>query len=116
MYLNLKNALATVAMLTTVVVGLGSEAAFADSADQHNGESQMNHEQMMNSDGEMQMPMQECSDNPDAQMNHQQMSSSEQQMSMQQCSNGSSTEMNHEQMMNSDGEMQMPSNDDSPKN
>ena len=40
MYLNLKNALATVAMLTTVVVGLGSEAAFADSADQHNGESQ----------------------------------------------------------------------------
>ena len=114
MHLNLKNGLATVAMLTTVVMGLGSGAAFADSADQQNDGSQMNHEQMMNSDGEMQMQMQECSDNPDAQMNHQEMSSSEHQMSMQQCSNGSNTEMNHEQMMNSDGEMQMPSNDDSP--
>ena len=114
MHLNLKNGLATVAMLTTVVIGLGSRAAFADSADQQNDGSQMNHEQMMNSDGEMQMPMQECSDNPDAQMNHQEMSSSEHQMSMQQCSNGSNTEMNHQEMMNSDGEMQMPSNDDSP--
>ena len=114
MHLNLKNGLATVAMLTTVVIGLGSRAAFADSADQQNDGSQMNHEQMMNSDGEMQMQMQKCSDNPDAQMNHQEMSSSEHQMSMQQCPDGSSTEMNHEQMMNSDGEMQMPSNDDSP--
>ena len=114
MHLNTKNGLATVAMLTTVVIGLGSGAAFADSADQQNDGSQMNHEQMMNSDGEMQMPMQECSDNPDAQMNHQEMSSSEHQMSMQQCRNGSNTEMNHEQMMNSDGEMQMPGNDDSP--
>ena len=114
MHFNLKNGIATVAMLTTVVMGLGGKAAFADSVDQQNDGSQMNHEQMMNSDGEMQMPMQECSDNPDAQMNHEQMSSSEQQMSMQQCSDGSNTEMNHEQMMNSDGEMQMPSNDDSP--
>ncbi len=114
MHLNTKNGLATVAMLTTVVIGLGSGAAFADSADQQNDGSQMNHEQMMNSDGEMQMQMQECSDNPDAQMNHQQMSSSEHQMSMKQCSDGSNTEMNHEQMMNSDGEMQMPGNDDSP--
>ena len=114
MHFNLKNGIATVAMLTTVVIGLGSGAAFADSADQQNDGSQMNHEQMMNSDGEMQMQMQECSDNPDAQMNHQQMSSSEHQMSMKQCSDGSNTEMNHEQRMNSDGEMQMPGNDDSP--
>ena len=109
MHFNLKNGIATVAMLTTVVMGLGGKAAFADSVDQQSDGSQMNHEQMMNSDGEMQMPMQECSDNPDAQMNHQEMSSSEHQMSMKQCSDGSNAEMNHEQMMNSDGdEMQMP--------
>ena len=110
MHLNLKNGLVTMATLTAVVLGVGIGAAFADSADQHNEESQMNHQEMMNSDGkDMQMPMQECSDNPDAQMNHQEMSSSEHQMSMKQCSDGSNAEMNHEQMMNSDGdEMQMP--------
>ena len=110
MHLNLKNGLLTMATLTAIVLGLSSGAAFADSADRHNEESQMNHEQMMNSDGEeMQMPMQECSDNPDAEMNHQEMSSSEQQMSMKQCSDNPDAQMNHEQMMNSDGEeMQMP--------
>ena len=118
MHFNLKNGLTTVAMLTTVIMGLGSGAAFADSADQQNDGSQMNHqemnhEQMMNSDGEMQMQMQECSDNPDAQMNHQEMSSSEHQMSMQQCADNPDAEMNHEQMMNSDGE-QMPMPDNSP--
>ena len=117
MYINLNKRLATIAMLTAVVMGIGSGTAFADTANKHNDneESQMNHEQMMNSDGEeMQMPMQECSDNPDAQMDREQMSSSEHQMSMKQCSDASNTEMNHEQMMNSDGEeMQMPNDDDS---
>jgi hypothetical protein len=116
MYLNSKTGLTTIAMLMTVAIGIGNGAAFADSADNNNEKSQMNHEQMMNSDGEqMQMPMEECSDNPDAQMNHEQMMNSDgEQMSMQQCSNGSNAEMNHEQMMNSDGEqMQMP-NDDAP--
>ena len=98
----------------TVAIGIGSGAAFADSAEHNNEESQMNHEQMMNSDGEqMQMPMQECSDNPNAQMNHEQMMNSDGEMSMQQCFDGSNAEMNHE-IMNFDGEqMQMP-NDDAP--
>ena len=58
MYLKLKTGLTTIGMLMTVAIGIGSGAAFADSAEHNNEESQMNHEQMMNSDGEqMQMPM-----------------------------------------------------------
>lgn len=100
--------LTVIAAMTALTISINNRAA---TAEQHDGNSQMNHEQMMNSDGQ-QMPMPECSDNSEMNMNQEQMGSEEHQMSMKKCPDNSEMNMNHE-MMNSD-ERQMPRQNDSP--
>lgn len=106
MHLNLLKRLTTLVIFTILIIGIGNRAASADSAEQHNSDSQINHEQMLSD--EHQIPMQECSIAPDANINHEQMNPNpdEHKKSMQKCSETADTDMSHQQM-NSD-EHQMP--------